>query len=94
MNTKHILLITQSKSAGYFQKYYAFYTFRLNKMVAILQTFSNHLLIKMFHILIQISLKFVRKGPIDNKTALVYVDGLMPNRCQAIAWSSADLVHF
>ena len=36
-----------------------------------------------FCILIQISLKLVPKGPIDNKTALV----------QEMAWNKADLVH-
>ena len=42
----------------------------LNKMAAILQmTFSNAFS-WMFSILIQISLKFVPKGPIDNKWAL------------------------
>ena len=35
-------------------------------------------------ILIKISLKFVLKGPIDNKPGLVKKNGLAPNRRQAI----------
>ena len=46
----------------------------LDKMTTIWQTFPNAFpLNKKFSILIQISLKFVPKGPIDNKSALVQV---------------------
>ena len=47
-----------------------------------------------FCILIQISLKFVLKGEIDNKSALVQVFGLAPNRWQAITWTNVDPVHW
>ena len=46
-----------------------------------------------FCISIRISLKFVPKGPIDNKLALVQVMALVPNRRQAITWTNADRVH-
>ena len=42
---------------------------------------------------IQISLKFVPKGSIDNKPALVSGNGLSLNRRQAITWSNADPVY-
>ena len=43
-----------------------------------------------FFIYILISLKFVPKGPIDNKSALVQV---MACRWQTITWTDADPVH-
>ena len=46
-----------------------------------------------FCILIQISLKFVPKGLIDNKAALVQAMGLL-NRQQSITWMNGDLVHW
>ena len=42
---------------------------------------------------IWISLKFVSKGPIDDKPALVQINGLAPNRRQAIIWTNAYPVH-
>ena len=50
-----------------------------------------------FWILIQISLKFVPKGPIDNNPALVKFgldNGLATNRQQAIVWTNADPIHW
>ena len=44
---------------------------------------------KKFCISIRISLKFVPKGPIDDKSALVH----WSNRRQAITWTNADPVH-
>ena len=56
---------------------------------------------KKFCILIWISLKFISKGRIDNKSALVQVmkkkgNGLEPNGRQAITvtWTNADPVHW
>ena len=43
-------------------------------------------------ILSQISLKFVPKGPIDNKVSIGSGNGLAPNRRQAIIWTNADPV--
>ena len=45
-------------------------------------------------ILIQISLKFVSKGLIENKTALVTDNGLAPNRRQHIIWTNANPIHW
>ena len=45
-----------------------------------------------FCILIEISLKFVPKGPINNKSALVWGNGLVPARQQAITPNNADPV--
>ena len=42
-----------------------------------------------FFIWIQISLKFVPEGPIDNNPA---DNGLAPNRRQTIMWNNADLI--
>ena len=39
------------------------------------------------------SLKFIPRSPIYNKSALVQVNGLAPNRRQAITWTNAYLVH-
>ena len=47
-----------------------------------------------FCILIRISLKFVPKGQIHNKSALVHVMAWMRNRRQAITWTNADPVHW
>ena len=44
-------------------------------------------------ILIQISLKYVSKGPIDNKSVLVQVMAWHQIRWQAIIWTSADPFH-
>ena len=43
-------------------------------------------------ILITISLKYVRKGPIYNNSALVQIMALVPNRRQAIIWTNDDLL--
>ena len=45
-----------------------------------------------FYILINISLKFVRKGPIDNNS-IGLENGLAQNRRQAIIWTNACLIH-
>ena len=45
------------------------------------------------HTLIQISLEFVSKGPIDNKPALVQIMAWLANSRQAIVWNNADPVH-
>ena len=45
-------------------------------------------------ILIQISLKFVPKDPIDNEPALVLDNGMAPNKRQAIIWTNADPIHW
>ena len=42
-----------------------------------------------FCILINISLKFVPKGPIDKPS----IDGLAPKKRKAIIWTNADPVH-
>ena len=55
--------------------------------------FWMHFMKEMFCISIQISLKFVPKGSIDNKPALVQVMALAPNRRQAIIWPNADPAH-
>ena len=47
-----------------------------------------------FCILIQISLMFVPKDPIDNKSALVQVMAWRRNRRQAITWDNVDPVHW
>ena len=41
---------------------------------------------------IKISLKFVPKGPIDNKPVLFFCNGLAPNRRQAITYTNVDPV--
>ena len=41
----------------------------------------------------QISLKFVPKGPVDNKPALVQIMAWLANSRQAIVWKNADPVH-
>ena len=46
-----------------------------------------------FHILIEISLKIVPKGPIDNKSSNGLDNGLVPNRRQAIIWTNVDPIH-
>ena len=43
---------------------------------------------------IRISLKFVPKGTINFKPALVQVMAWEPNRQQAITWTNADLVYW
>ena len=43
-----------------------------------------------FCISIRISLNFVSKAPIDNKSALVQIMGMAPNRRQAIIWTDDD----
>ena len=45
-------------------------------------------------ILIQISLKFVPSGPIDNTSVLVQIIDWRRNRRRAIIWNHADLVHW
>ena len=45
-----------------------------------------------FYILIEISLKCVPKGPIDNNIGLD--TGLAPNRRHTIIWTNADPVHW
>ena len=50
-----------------------------------------------FCILIQISLKFVPKGLIDNNPALVSIgldNGLAPIRRQAIIWTNVDPINW
>ena len=42
-----------------------------------------------FCILIQIPLKLVTTGPIDNKSG----NGFAPNRLQPVTWTKADVVH-
>ena len=44
--------------------------------------------------MIKISLKFVSKGPIDNKPNIELDNGLAPNRRQAIIWTNADPIHW
>ena len=66
-------------------------------MAAILadDIFKLILLNENYRIPIQISLKFVRRSPIDNMPALVQSDnGLAPSRRQAIIWTNADPVHW
>ena len=46
-----------------------------------------------FYISIRISLKFVPKGPVDKKIKIGSVNGLAPNRRQAITWTNADPAH-
>ena len=54
--------------------------------------FKSILLNENIWISITISLKFVSKGPIDNKSALHSSDnGLAPNRRQVIIWTNGDL---
>ena len=66
----------------------------LDNMAAILadDIFKCIFLNENFRISIQISLKFVPKGPIDNKSALVQVMAAM-NRPQTITWSNDDPVY-
>ena len=45
-------------------------------------------------ILIQMSLKFVPKGSVDNKPAFGSGNGLSPVRCQAIAWTNDGSFHW
>ena len=47
-----------------------------------------------FCILIKISLKFVPKGPIDNKHSIGLDNGLVPIRRQAIILTNANLIHW
>ena len=63
-------------------------------MAAIRQTiFSYAFFVKeKFCILIKISLKFARKGQIDNNIGLD--NGLAPNRRQVIIWTNADPIHW
>ena len=78
------------------QLYYTLLThLPLDKMVAILadDIFKYIFFNENVTILIQISLKFVLDGPIENKSALVQVNGLAPNRWQAITWVNVDPVH-
>ena len=39
------------------------------------------------YIMIRISMEFVPKGPIDNRSALLFFNGLVKNRQQAIIWT-------
>ena len=66
----------------------------LDKMATILadHNFKCIFLNENYRILIQISLKFVPRSPIDNKPALVH-SGLAPKRRQAITWTIAHPVH-
>ena len=45
-------------------------------------------------ILIEISLKFVPKGPIDWQPSIGLDNGLAPNRWQAIIWTNAEPIHW
>ena len=45
-------------------------------------------------IAIWISLKFVPRGPIDNKASIGSGNGLAPNRRQVITWTNADPIHW
>ena len=45
-------------------------------------------------ILIKISLKCVPKGVIDNNTSISLVNGLVPNRRQAIIWTNTGPIHW
>ena len=48
-----------------------------------------------FCILITISLKFVPKGPIDNRQALSGLDnGSAPKKRQGIIWTNTDPIHW
>ena len=49
---------------------------------------------KNYCILIQISLKFIPKCPINNKPALVQIIGLVANRQKAIIWTNNGLVYW
>ena len=40
------------------------------------------------------SLKFVPKGPNDNNSALIFIDGLEPNRRQVIIRTNADPIYW
>ena len=66
----------------------------LDKMVAILtdENFKCIFLNENDRIPIRISLKFVPRSPIDNKSALVQV-GLVPNRGQAIIRNNDGMFH-
>ena len=46
-----------------------------------------------FCILVKISLKFVSRGPIDNKPNIGSNNGLVPKRRQAIIWTNADPIN-
>ena len=46
------------------------------------------------YILTKISLKFVPKGPLDNKPSIGLDNGLAPNKRQAIIWTNAELIHW
>ena len=66
-----------------------------DKMAAISQTIFSYVFSWKFYILIKISLKFIPKGPVDNIPALVQtINGLAPNRRQAIIWTNANLIHW
>ena len=59
-------------SLGYNKSIYSLTQLALDKTTAISQTVQMHsFMSETFCILIQISLKFVSKGPIDNNPALV-----------------------
>ena len=63
-----------------------------DKMPAMLQmTFSNSFSCIKIFFFIQVSLKFVDKGPLDN-FGLGY--GLAPKRWQTIIWTDGDLVYW
>ena len=47
-----------------------------------------------WNILIQISLKVIPKGPIDNKSVLLHVMAWRPNSRQGVIWTNADQVHW
>ena len=57
-------------------------------------TISKEYLNERFCILIQISLKFVPKGPIDKKVSVGSGNGLAPTRRQAITWTNTEPFHW
>ena len=65
-----------------------------NKIVAILQTFSNAFSWMKIWILIKISLKFVPKGPIDNIPALVKKLAWCWPGDKVIVWTSDDIINW
>ena len=68
-----------------------------HRMAANLQrTFLNKVFVwnENYCNLIQISLKFVSKGPINHNPAFGSDNGLVPNRWQAIIWTNDGLVYW
>ena len=65
-----------------------------DKMASFLQTIFWDAFSWMKSILVKISMKFVPKGPIDNKPSTGSDNGLVPNRRQAVIWTNADLIRW